>query len=501
MHAAALIRSAAAEPCRPWPRHIVGEADWATLARALDGDPLILLALWADTTHIHALFLDENGRRSGMAVLPVSTAVEHDAYPALSASRPEAAWYERMIQDLWGHVADGAADLRPWLDHGHWPVVRPLSPRPMPPEQPADRPEFNLPVGPGMMHVPIGPIWGLAEEAAHLRLAVEGNRIVRAESRLGYAHKGTLALMRGKSPRAAARFAARLSADATVAHSMAFAQATEAALDVTVPDRTIVLRAAMAEIERIAGHLGDLAEQARLAGADGIHARFGVLREALLRATEVAFGHRMMMDCVVPGGVVADITTEGRQALLRAAGRLATDLPGLRQAHEGSALAARLGGIGTVRPGWASRFSAGGVVGRAAGRAFDARDFMPLYDEVGFWRSAGGAGDAGARAAIRLAEIGESLRLLGMFLERLPQGAVSVALPATSGEGIGCAESIRGDVWHWLRLDHGQIASVFPRDPGWALWPLCESVLRGESAEDVALIRCSLGLPGSGMDL
>ena len=116
MHAAALIRSAAAEPCRPWPRHIVGEADWATLARALDGDPLILLALWADTTHIHALFLDENGRRNGMAVLPVSTAVEHGAYPALSASRPEAAWYERMIQDLWGHVADGAADLRPWLE-------------------------------------------------------------------------------------------------------------------------------------------------------------------------------------------------------------------------------------------------------------------------------------------------------------------------------------------------------------------------------------------------
>jgi Ni,Fe-hydrogenase III large subunit len=70
-----------------------------------------------------------------------------------------------------------------------------------------------------------------------------------------------------------------------------------------------------------------------------------------------------------------------------------------------------------------------------------------------------------------------------------------------SGEGFGCAESVRGDVWCWLRLDHGQIASSFPRDPGWALWPLAERVLAGEAMEDVALVRSSLGLPASGMDL
>ena len=41
--------------------------------------------------------------------------------------------------------------------------------------------------------------------------------------------------MRGKSPRAAARFAARLAGEATVAHSIAFARATEAALGCEVP--------------------------------------------------------------------------------------------------------------------------------------------------------------------------------------------------------------------------------------------------------------------------
>jgi Ni,Fe-hydrogenase III large subunit len=70
-----------------------------------------------------------------------------------------------------------------------------------------------------------------------------------------------------------------------------------------------------------------------------------------------------------------------------------------------------------------------------------------------------------------------------------------------SGEGIGCAESIRGDIWHWLRVDHGQIVAGFPRDPGWALWPLAEAALNAVRIEDVPLIRRSFGLPGSGVDL
>ena len=84
------------------------------------------------------------------------------------------------------------------------------------------------------------------------------------------------------------------------------------------------------------------------------------------------------------------------------------------------------------------------------------------------------AGDAAARCRVRLAEIADSLRHAAALLDELPEGPISVALPADSGEGIGCAESLRGAVWHWLRLDHGQIAAAFPCDPGWALWPLAE---------------------------
>src|SRR6185312_11326836 len=101
----------------------------------------------------------------------------------------------------------------------------------------------------------IGPVHGVIAPPLHLRATLAGEIVRRLELRGGYAHRGQLALMRGKSPRAAARFAARISADATVAHALAFARAAEAALDVTPPPRAAALRLAMAEIERIAIHL------------------------------------------------------------------------------------------------------------------------------------------------------------------------------------------------------------------------------------------------------
>ena len=67
--------------------------------------------------------------------------------------------------------------------------------------------------------------------------------------------------------------------------------------------------------------------------------------------------------------------------------------------------------------------------------------------------------------------------------------------------GAKLEESIRGDVWHWLRLDHGQIAAAFPCDPGWGLWPLAEAAIAGGPVEDVDLIRLSCGLPCAGLDL
>ncbi len=481
-------------PRRQWPRRILSHADWAAMASARQSGPdLSLLALWADAVEVQALLLDN----ASDCVLPVAVMVEAGRYPALSSAWPIAAWFERLVSDLWGHVADGGRDVRPWLDHGHWSRSQPLAARPGPPSSAAGPPAFLVSDAADLMQVPLGPVHDLIGEAAHVRLTTRGGTVLQAENRLGYTHKGVLTLMRGKSPRAAARFAARLAGDATVAHSLAFARATEAALDIPPPPRAAILRAAMAELERIAGHLDTLAVQADGVGFSGLHAACGLHRERLLRAIGAAFGHRLMMDCVVPGGLAVDITAAGSAQILAALDGLNAGLAPL--CRRCGTMLARVEGMGKVTPAAAAAWAAGGVVGRASGRAFDARRFDAVCPTPAPCTEQ--AGDVAARCRVRLAQIADSIRLVRVLLASVPDGAISTALPADSGEGIGCAESVRGDVWHWLRLDHGQIAAAFPRDPGWALWPLAETAIAGSRTEQVDVILHSFGLAASPVDL
>jgi Ni,Fe-hydrogenase III large subunit len=489
-----LLNATDMEPRRGWPRRVLSHPDWAAMASARQSGPdLSLLALWADAVQVHALLLDN----ASDCVLPVAVVVEAGRYPALSSAWPIAAWFERLVSDLWGHVADGGRDGRPWLDHGRWSRTQPLAVRPGPPSASAGAPVFLVSDAAELMQVPLGPVHDLIGEPAHVRLTTRGATVLRAENRLGYTHKGVLTLMRGKSPRAAARFAARLAGDATVAHSLAFARATEAALDIAAPPRAAMLRAAMAELERIAGHLDTLAMQADGVGFPALHTACGLHRERLLRAVGAAFGHRLMMDCVVPGGLAVDISAAGSAGILAALEGLDAGLAPLCRRYD--KLLARVAGLGKVTPAAVTAWAAGGVVGRASGRAFDARRFdaacptpAPCTEH---------AGDVAARCRVRLAQIADSVRLVRVMLNSVPDGAISTALPANSGEGIGCAESVRGDVWHWLRLDHGQIAAAFPRDPGWALWPLAETAIAGSQMEEVDVILHSFGLAASPVDL
>ena len=57
----------------------------------------------------------------------------------------------------------------------------------------------------------------------------------------------------------------------------------------------------MAELERLANHLGDIGAICNDASFALMHAHCGVLRERVLRAADAAFGHRLMRDCVVSG--------------------------------------------------------------------------------------------------------------------------------------------------------------------------------------------------------
>jgi Ni,Fe-hydrogenase III large subunit len=367
------------------------------------------------------------------------------------------------------------------------------------------QPEF-LPIeGEGWHQIPVGPVHAGVIEPGHFRFTVQGETVVRLEQLLGYTHKGTLSLMIGKSPRAAARFAARLSGDKTVAHSLAFALAAEAATGAVVPPRAVTLRAAMLELERIANHLNDWGFCCNDAAFAFPHARCGELREGVLRANAAAFGHRLMMDVVIPGGLSVDLAPGGEAAILAALAAVEAEIAPLTAIYDTHAsLQDRVVGTGILQPDLAARFAAGGHVGRASGRGFDARRVLPHapYDALAFEVPVFAEGDVDARLRVRIAELKESIRIVRALLAALQPGEIHQPLPQKGGEGIVAVEGFRGEILTWMALDDGGILrAVFPRDPSWLQWPLLEAAIEGNIVADFPLCNKSFNCSYSGVDL
>ena len=109
------------------------------------------------------------------------------------------------------------------------------------------------------------------------------------------------------------RLAGRVSGDSTVAYAWAYAQALEAIADVAIPTRAAWLRALALERERLANHLGDLGYLGNDGGFAFGLAQFSRLKEDVLRTNLAAFGHRLLMDHVVPGGVARDLAPSTRR--------------------------------------------------------------------------------------------------------------------------------------------------------------------------------------------
>jgi Ni,Fe-hydrogenase III large subunit len=440
------------------------------------------IALWTDASHAYALFKGAF----------IATEILDGAYPALSPAHPGAAWFEKLALDLNGHKAAGVTHGATAINHHRAP------------DGTAAWPDFALPQGEGAHQIAVGPIHAGIIEPGHFRFGVIGERVLKLQARLGYSHKGTLALMRGKSPRLAARFAARISGDSTVAHSIAFAHAAESALAITPPPRAVHLRAVMAELERIANHASDIGAIAGDAGFAFLDARFAWHRESICAAAYAAFGHRLMMDMVIPGGIAGDIKTAGGEKIHRALDALEIELPSLTRVFETYAsLQDRLVGTGHISVALAERYAAGGVTGRASGRNTDARvspGYAP-YDAIGVNVPVETDGDVGARVRIRIAELIESTALIRMLLDALPDSPIAVAPQAGSGMGLGVAESFRGPAWHWMKIDSGLITDVFVADPSTLHWPLLEHAAATGIVADFPLINKSINASYSGVDL
>ena len=170
--------------------------------------------------------------------------------------------------------------------------------------------------GEGVYEIPVGPVHAGIIEPGHFRFQAVGEDVINLEERLGYVHKGIEKRFESLSWNEASRLAGRVSGDTTVAHSLAYSRAVEAMTGCIPPDRALWLRALFLERERIANHLGDLGAICNDVAFAFLLYQFHRLKEIVLRTNLKLFGHRFMMDKIVPGGVAVDIDAEGIETML-----------------------------------------------------------------------------------------------------------------------------------------------------------------------------------------
>jgi Ni,Fe-hydrogenase III large subunit/Ni,Fe-hydrogenase III component G len=487
---------------RPWPRVIVTADVWQKAANALAEGRTTLLGLWGDRAPVPAVHMALTNEEGGdIAVATIE--IPGGEFPSIGAVHPPAIRLERAIFSLYGFEPVGARDTRPWLDLGFWDVQHPLGARKAVPAAPKAY-EFLRVEGESLHQIPVGPVHAGIIEPGHFRFTASGETVARLEQRLGYAHKGIESLMAGATIKRAAQLACRASGDSTVAYGIAFAHAVEAALKIEPPPRAQYLRALMAELERLANYLGDIGAICNDASFALMHAHCGILRERVLRAAGSAFGHRLMMDRVLPGGVAVDLDAGGATGIRASLQEIRGRFPRLIELYDNTAsLQDRTVATGIVTAELARQFGAGGYVGRASGRNFDARKtpgYAP-YGQLDFVVPVFTAGDVDARVWVRIREVEQSLALIEQILARLPEGPITTEFAEMAAEGLGFAEGFRGDVLAWVRLDGERVQHCHLRDPSWFQWPLLEAAIEGNIVADFPLCNKSFNCSYSGHDL
>src|SRR4029077_14911242 len=160
---------------------------------------------------------------------------------------------------------------------------------------------------------------------------------------------------------------------------------------------------------------------------------------------------------------------------------------------------------GIVSAELARQYATGGFVGRASGRAFDARKSFAYapYDRLEFGLKGRTAGDVDARLLVRMDEIAESLRMLSQLLGRLEPGEITAARRAAAAVDVAAlVEAFRADVFVSVRVGiDGRLARVHARDASWFQWPLLEAAIEGNIVADFPLCNKSFNCSYSGHDL
>ncbi len=488
--------------------------EWQRFAELAVQQNLRWAAGWAEQVQ-NRFLVNACFEKQGEYVL-LRTSID-DANPELPSQAtvyPAANRSERHTQDMFGIKFVGHPDNRRWTRHQAWtensyPLRKdfPAQGRPVGITAPDMHYPFIKSHGAGVYEIPVGPVHAGIIEPGHFRFQAVGELILNLEERLGYVHKGIEKIAEGRTPESLARLAGRVSGDTSVGHCWAACMAMEQAAGVVIPPRAALIRGILAERERIANHMGDMGAICNDVAFVFAQMQFTRLRELWLRTNATVFGHRLLMDRIVPGGVACDLSDEYCVLIKKDIVKLRTELTEVILAVDlNSSLEDRLYTAGFLSEQTAAAFGTLGYVGRASGQDYDARRDAPYapYDQVKVRVALETQGDIASRFWVRYKEIMAALHLIEDFIDQLADGGIRADwhTPPAGSEGLGIVEGWRGEIVSYIRFDvDNKISRFYPRDPSQLNWPALEKLVLNNIVPDFPVCNKSLNGSYSGNDL
>jgi NADH-quinone oxidoreductase subunit C/D len=428
--------------------------------------------------------------------------------PSIVDIYPAADWYEREVWDMFGITFEGHPHLyrilmpRSWQGHplrkDHPARATEMGPFRLPDEkldaeQEALRfrpEEWGLERGredTDFLFLNIGPQHPGTHGVLRIVLELDGEEIVNAIPDIGFHHRGAEKMGERQTWHTYIPYTDRIDYLGGVMNNFAYLTAFEILAGIVVPPRGQMIRVMMSELFRIINHLvwyGTFAQD--VGQMSPVFYTFND-REKAFGIVEAVCGGRMHPNWFRIGGVAQDLPS-GWDGLLR---DFVNYLPRRLDEYDRTVMRnrlfqARTKGVGSCTVDEAIEWGMTGPNLRACGFEWDFRKKQPYacYSQLDFDIPMGKSGDSYDRAAVRVEEMRQSLRIIRQCIDNMPGGPCNADHPLTTpppkartmhdietlinhflgvswgpvvppGEALGAIEATKGNNGYYLVSDGG----------------------------------------------